>query len=105
MKVASDNSLLVVAHLLLSNSLLKFLDLVKSTDKVLLVVPFDVVCNRLHIVVHVVHFATVQLVLNVVGQLLVVVLGCVEVTGAFSFHEGAVELGLVLEHLGVSLTC
>ena len=105
MKVASDNRLLVVTHLLLSNSLLKLLDLIETTDKVLFIVAFDIVCNCLHIVVKVVYFASVQLVLNVVGQLLIVVLRVVEITRAFSFHEWSVEFGLVLENLSISLTC
>jgi hypothetical protein len=105
LKVASDNRLLIVTHLLLCNSLLKLLDLVKTTDQVLFIVAFDIVCNCFHIVVIVVYFASVQLILNVVGQLLIVVLRGVEITRAFSFHEWSVEFGLVLENLCVSLTC
>ena len=67
LKVASDNCLLVVAHLFFSYSLLKLLNLVKTTDQVFFIVAFNIVCNCLHIVVQVVNFASIELVLNVVG--------------------------------------
>lgn len=105
LKVASNNRLLVVAHLLLSDSLLKLLYLVKTADKVLFKVSFNIVCNCFHIVVEVIYFTSVELVLNVVGQLLIIILRGVEITRAFSFHEWSVEFSLILENLSVSLAC
>jgi hypothetical protein len=67
LEVASDNRLFVVAHLLFSDSLLELLDLVKTADQILFIVPFNIVCNCFHIVVDVVNLAPVELVLDIVG--------------------------------------
>ena len=75
------------------------MDLVESTDKILLEVTLDLVTDSYHIVGYMVDLALVKLILDEVGQLLIVILRRRVVTRAAPFFEGTVELGLVTENL------
>ena len=75
------------------------MDLVESSDKILLEVTLDLVTDSYHIVGYMVDLALVKLILDEVGQLLIVILRRRVVTRAATFLEGTVELGLVTENL------
>jgi hypothetical protein len=79
---------------LLSNLLFELLNLIKSSNKVLLEVALDVIRYFLHSIVEVVNFASVELILNEVCELLVVVFAIFGISRTLSLGVRAVELGL-----------
>lgn len=85
---------LLISQLLLSDLLLKFLNLIKSPNKVLFEVAFDVISYLLHAIVEMVDFASVELILDEIRELLIVVLAVFGISRAFSFGVRPIELCL-----------
>lgn len=85
---------LLISQLLLSDLLLKFLNLIKSPNKVLFEVAFDVISYLLHAIVEMVDFASVELILDEIRELLIVVLAVLGISRAFSFGVRPIELCL-----------
>ena len=85
---------LLISQLLLSDFLLKFLNLIKSPNKVLFEVAFDVISYLLHAIVEMVDFASVELILDEIRELLIVVLAVLGISRAFSFGVRPIELCL-----------
>ena len=85
---------LLISQLLLSNLLLEFLNLIKSPNKVLFEVAFDVISYLLHAIVEMVDFASVELILDEVRELLIVVLAVFGISRAFSFSVRPIKLCL-----------
>lgn len=92
-----------VLDLLVGDFLFQHLNLVKTSHEVFLEVALDGVSHLFDAVIGMVHFAVVQLVLNVAAQLLIVVLADLRVSRSLAFFVGSFESGLVLERSAVSL--
>jgi hypothetical protein len=97
-QVLSNGLLAVVAHLFFRDFLLKLLDLVESSNQILLEVPLDVVGHGYHIVVCMVHLALVKLILYEGCQLLIVIHAEVCISGALTIGKWAAELCLIPEY-------
>ena len=91
--------LFVVLELLFRYALLQVLDLVESTDEVLLEVILNVVGNDVNAVVYMVDFAEIQFVLDERCQLLVVIRGLAHIYWTLAFHKRATKRGLEPEEL------
>ena len=93
---------LLISQLLLSNLLLEFLNLIKSPNKVLFEVAFDVISYLLHAIVEMVDFASVELILNEVRELLIVVLAVMASLGPSPSAYGRLNFVWNLNSLAVA---
>ena len=92
-----------VEHLLIINLLLHLLNLIKSTDKIVFEVLFNIRSNYFNIMILIVYFTNIQLILNKCCEFLVVVLTIACVCGAIPFIESSIKFSLILEYFICSL--
>ena len=88
-----------ISNLLISNPGFQVLNLIKSSNQTLFEILFDVLCYNFHTMVFMVNFTVVQLILDKVGEFLVVVVAIDSIRWTFTFQKWPVKLGLKLEKL------
>lgn len=86
-----------ISYLLISNPWFQVLNLIKSSNQTLFEILFDVLCYNFHTMVFMVNFTVVQLILDKVGEFLVVVVAIDSIRWTFTFQKWPVKLGLKLE--------
>ena len=90
---------LLIFNLLFSNLLFKFLDLIKTGDKRLFEVAFNVISYNLHTMVLMVIFTHIKFILNKGDHFLIEILAVLSISWSSTFNIWSIKLLLKLEKL------